>query len=464
MKRIYYAIIIALVMNFISNAQIKTIEYLASKDLQGRLPGSEGFTKACNFMAGEYAKLKLIPGGDDGYFQKFKMEYNQILAPEHFSVIKNEKKKDYQLGPDYVYRGFTGGGKIKAPVVFCGYGISQPDSGYDDYAGVDVKDKVVMVFKYNPKWKSFPNGNPREKSIVAIKHGAVGILLVSFPNDAEPQKPIGSVLHGEGEQPVNFPQLHIELYVADDLFNGSGYSIKELQTKIDDSRKPFSIPLKNKVDLEVHTKYEKEKEVQNVVGIIEGSDPVLKNEFVIIGGHLDHVGGQAGKIYFPGANDNASGSATVLEIARNFIASKAKPKRSIIFIMFAGEEQGLNGSTYFADHIKNVKNVKAMINMDCVGCGDSIRVGGGKSSPDLWNLVNDIDSKNDNMLVANTGGGGGADAEPFFKKGIPTLYFVSTNSYKYLHQLGDKPETLNVKLLESMTKLGFKTTLAIANQ
>ena len=102
--------------------------------------------------------------------------------------------------------------------------------------------------------------------------------------------------------------------------------------------------------------------------------------------------------------------------------------------------------------------------MDCVGYGDSIQVGGGKSSPDLWNLVKEVDFKNDNMLVSNTGNGGGADAEPFFKKGIPTLYFVSTNSYKYLHQLGDTPETLNVELLEAMTILGFKSLLAIANR
>src|ERR1035437_4970067 len=282
----------------------KTIQFLASKDLAGRLAGSKGYTKAADFISGELTKLNLKPAGDDKYFQKLKVEYNEILAPEHFSVIMNGKTIQYQLGPDYVYRGFTGAGKLTAPVVFCGYGIDQPELGYNDYAGIDVKDKVVIVFRYNPKWningKSFLNGDPREKAIVAAKHGAIGILFVSFPNDPDPQKPIGSLINGKGEQMLNFPEIHIDLNVASDLFEGSNHTLKELQTTIDSTKRPFPLSLKNKVDIEVHTKYQKEREVVNVVGIIEGSDPALKDSFLVLGAHLDHVGSQAGRIYFPG--------------------------------------------------------------------------------------------------------------------------------------------------------------------
>lgn len=273
---------------------MKTVEFLASKELAGRLSGSDGYTKAANFMAGELAKLKIKPAGDENYFQKLRVEYNEILAPEHFSIIKDGKTINYKIGDDYVYRGFTGAEKFIAPVVFCGYGLSQPDLGYDDYSGTDVKGKVVLVFKYNPKWnidgKNFTNGNPREKAIVAANHGAVGILFVSFPNDAEPQAPIGSVIHGEGEQMINFPEIHIDIPVADKIFSGSSYTLKDLQTLIDSTKKPYSLPLDSKVDIEIHTKYEKEKEVVNVVGMIEGNDPELKNEYLIIGAHLDHVG------------------------------------------------------------------------------------------------------------------------------------------------------------------------------
>ncbi|TSA26394.1 MAG: M20/M25/M40 family metallo-hydrolase, partial [Ignavibacteriales bacterium] len=251
------------------------------------------------------------------------------------------------------------------------------------------------------------------------------------------------------------------------------------------SDRPYSIQIVPKVDIEVHTKYEKEKEVVNVVGIIEGSDPVLKNEYLIIGAHLDHVGSQArladtsseraGKIYFPGANDNASGSAALLQIAREFSNTKEKPaslkrqrgepKRSIIFVFFASEEQGLYGSKYFSENMKFPKEkVKAMVNLDCVGYGDSIQIGGGESAQALWNIAKQIDNENDKLLVTRTWKGGGADAEPFFEKGIQTLYFVTTNSYKHLHMISDKPETLNPNLFEAITKLAFKTTLYISNQ
>jgi hypothetical protein len=447
---------------------MKTVKFLASKELGGRLPGSNGYTKAANYMADELKKLNIKPAGDENYFQKLKVEYDEILAPEHFAIIKKEQRKNYELGKDYIYRGFTGSGKVIASVAFCGYGLSQNNLGYDDYSGIDVKGKVVVVFKYNPKWnidnKNFTNGNPREKAIVAAQHGAIGILFVSFPNDAEPQQPIGSVIHGEGEQMTNFPELHIDLPVADELFEGSGYTLKALQTKIDQTKKSFSVPLVPSVDIEVHTKYEKEKEVYNVIGMIEGSDPELKKEYLIIGAHLDHVGNQAGKVYFPGANDNASGSAALIEIARTFTLLSEKPKRTIVFSFFACEEQGLNGSTYFAEHLPFPKEkVKAMINMDCIGYGDSIQVGGGESAPTLWNVAKKIDAENDKLLVAKTWKGGGADAEPFFQKGIPTLYFVTTNSYKHLHMLSDKPETLNQNLFEAITKLAFKTALKISN-
>ena len=446
----------------------KTIQYLASKDLAGRMAGSKGYTNAAAFIAGEFNKLNLKPAGDNKYFQKLKVEYNEILAPEHFSVIKKGITIPYKLGPDYVYRGFSGAGKLTAPVVFCGYGVDQPGLGYNDYAGIDVKDKVVMVFRYNPKWnlngKPFLDGNPREKAIVAAKHGAIGILFVSFPNDPDPQKPIGSLINGKGEQMLNFPEIHIGLNVASDLFEGSNHTLKELQTTIDSTKRPFPLSLKNKVDIEVHTKYQKEREVVNVVGIIEGSDPVLKDSFLVLGAHLDHVGSQAGRIYFPGANDNASGCAALLQIVRTFVQSKSKPKYSVAFVFFASEEQGLNGSKYFVSHLPyQIHGIKYMFNFDCVGFGDSIQVNGGKSFPDLWNIVKQIDINDDNLLVSETAEGGGADAEPFFQKGIKTLYFASINSYKHLHLLTDTPETINKDLLTAITKLGYKTAQYITS-
>ena len=219
------------------------------------------------------------------------------------------------------------------------------------------------------------------------------------------------------------------------------------------------------MDIDVKTNYTKEKEVSNVCGILQGSDPKLRDEFIIIGAHLDHVGSQAGKVYFPGANDNGSGSSALLQIVRAITSLKPNPKRSICFIFFACEEQGMNGSIYFANNLPFPKEkASTMINMDCVGYGDSIQVNGGDNFKDMWEKVKTIDRNNSRLLVSRSGGGGGADAQPFFDKGIKTLYFVTTNSYAHLHQLSDLPETLNQHLFESTTRLAFLTLLEFANE
>ena len=167
---------------------------------------------------------------------------------------------------------------------------------------------------------------------------------------------------------------------------------------------------------------------------------------------------------FPGANDNASGSAGVLEIAEAFQSSDLKPKRSILFVLFASEEQGLYGSEHFVENlIVEPENITAMFNLDCVGYGDSIQIGNGKSSPGLWNIVNKIDKEISNLIVSDTWSGGGADATPFHKKGIPCLYFVSKYSYDHIHQPTDTPETLNPTIYENIVKLAYLTARKVTD-
>ena len=444
---------------------LKTVAYLASNELNGRFSGSKEYYVAANYMANEFKDLGLKPFENDSYLQKFYVEYNEVLPGAKLNMYKNGiLEKEYKLGDHYVFRGFTGAGDIKADVVFAGYGISIPE--YNDYKNIDVKGKIVLVFKYNPKWKidgvSFPSGLPREKARVALEHGAIGIMFVSFPNDENPQQTIGSVMHGEGEQ-VDIPQIHIDLPVADDFFEGSKFTLKEIQTSIDESKKANSFKLNSSAEIVVKTNYIKEKETVNVIGVYPGSDAMLKDEFVILGAHLDHVGGQGGEIYFPGANDNASGSAAVLEIARMFAKNKLVTKRSVMFVLFASEESGLEGAYHLADNLGvDSTKITAMLNMDCIAHGDSIRLGSGKSSPKLWGLAKSIDKENAKLSIENTWANGGADATPFHKKGIPTLYFVTTNSYTHLHCISDTPETLNPKLYEEITKLAFGVTNKVA--
>jgi len=446
---------------------LKNVKILTSPEFDGRLSGSEGYNKAAQFVANKFSELGLKPVGDEKYFQYLNVEYNKIESPAVFKAIVGADTINYEIGKDFVLRGFTGSNSFTLPVVFCGYGISRPDLKYDDYAGVNVKNKIVMVFKQNPKWKidekDWGTNYPREKSLVAKKHGARGILFISLPNDKDPQPLIGSVLHGDGEQPVDFPQIHISLISANQLLSRTGFTISDCQTKIDEKKNPLSMNLAIKAIVEVNARYEENAKTMNVVGMIEGSDPKLKNEFVIIGAHLDHVGSQAG-LLFPGANDNASGSAGVLEIAKAFVNGGLQPKRSVVFVLFASEEQGLNGSKHFVESWKKgYDKITAMINMDCIGYGDSIQVGNGKSAPKLWDIANQIDKTSFNSMVKRTWNGGGADATPFHEKGIPCLYFVTTNSYDHLHLPSDKVETLNPALYEKIVRLAHLTALEIAN-
>lgn len=450
-------------VSFISAVNLmKTDSYLTSKELKGRLSGSKEYYKAADFIAGEFSKIGLKPLGNINYFQNFKIEYNEIIAPCKFALVENGKTlKQFSPGNDYTCRGFTGSGHFTAPVVFAGYGFS--DAGYDDYAGLDVKGKIVLMFKQVPNWKIGENNwnaSLRFREKIAFDKGALAILFVSKPNDANPQKPIGSTLDGEGNYIPTFPMLQVDITVADEFLKGSPYTLKILQTIIDSLKQPMPLVLNSNAELNINAIYEEERNTMNIAGMLEGKT----DEYVIIGAHLDHVGGQGDIIYFPGANDNASGSSAVLEIARAFANSKMKPKRSIIFILFSNEESGLNGATYFTEHpLLPLEKVTAMLNMDCVGFGDSIHIGNGKSAPELWNITRNLDSLFTKQMVMNTWNGGGADATPFHQKGIPCLYFVTTNSYKHLHLPSDLPETLNKNLFEKITRLAYLTALNIAN-
>lgn len=456
------------VENIRSENLMKTVKYLASEELNGRLGGSEGYYRAAGFMAEEFKKLGLKPMGDDGYFQNFRVEYNEIAAPCNFALVNPDgSRKEFELGRDFVCRGFTGSGNFTAEAVFAGYGFSDKENNFDEYENLDVKDKVVILFKQTPSWKFGEAGwnqSLRYRAKIAYDKGAKGIIFVSKPNEKNPQKPIGSVLDGEGEQLGNFPMIHVDIPVADMILNSTGKNLKELQTSIDENRKPVSFVTGTKVFLNINAKYEKSRRTMNIAGLLEGSDEKLKDEYLILGAHLDHTGGQAGEIYFPGANDNASGSASVLEMARAFVNSGVRPKRSILIILFSNEESGLNGARYYAENpLVPIEKTVAMFNSDCIGYGDSIQVGNGKSAPVLWQIARSIDSLNSNSMILRTWNGGGADAEPFHRKGIPCLYFVSYFSYDHLHLQSDKPETLNPVLFEKISRLSYMTAWETAN-
>ena len=456
------------ISDLIEKEKLKShVDYLSSKELKGRLSASDEYYIASEYVKSEFQKYGLKAFEETNYFQPFFIEYNQIERA-NFIVLDSNARNSYKLGYDYVCRGFSGSGKVNAEVVFCGYGLDEEDLNYSDYAGIDIKEKIAMVFKFNPSWKisdkHWTQASIRDKVHNAVKHGAKGIVFVSKPNDRSPQPVIGSVYAGEGIHYENVPQMHISIELANEILAKSNRTLSSLQSEIDATKQSISYNTATKVQMFVDARYQKEKESRNVMAFIEGKDPRLKDEFILLTAHLDHVGNQGNELYYPGANDNASGVAAILEIARVIKENRLRPKKSIAFIVFDGEEQGLKGSKHFVEHPPiELKKINAVFNFDCVGFGDSIMVGGGKSVPGVWNLIKQMDADNDNLMAQNTWYGGGADAEPFFQKGIPTLYFVTTNSYKNLHLPGDNAETLNYELAEALVKLGSKISWQMAN-
>jgi hypothetical protein len=452
-------------LNIISQKElIETVSYLASDELKGRLSGSQGYYTAADYMAKEFLKAGIMPAGRGRFFQYFFTEYNEI-SDAKFGIVKDNKIYYYKLGTDFSCRGFSGRGKYTAPVVFCGYGISE--SYYDDYKDVDVNGKIVLIFKQNADWNTETKdkySSLRTKSEIAYEKGALATIFVSRPNEKNPQKPIGSVMDGVGNHLPNHPMLQIDIKVADEILENSGFTLSQMQSKIDETKIPNSLETNNSVYIEVDSRFDILRNTMNVAGLLEGSDPILKNEFIIISAHLDHVGTQ-GDVIYNGANDNASGSAAVLQIARAFSELEVKPKRSILFLLFSNEESGLLGAYHYVNNpLVPLENTKALLNLDCISNGDSIMVGNGLSAPELWNIANEMDSLYINMLVRNTWAGGGADATPFFEKGIQCLYFVTTNGYEHLHLPTDDTETLKPDLYEKITRLAYLTAYRIANE
>lgn len=457
-----------------AEAMIQDVEMLASPEFSGRLSGDAGYEAAARWAARRFDRLKLAPGGDDGsYLQRLPIEHNQILGTPTLTVTGPDGQAVAAvLGRDFTCRGFTGSGTVDAPVVFAGYGLSAPDLGYDDYAGLDVTGKVVLVFKRSPGWQPDSlrwdpsHGTPRGRATIARAHGAVALLWFDLPQEGDwaPHRgPIGSVMHGGGQYVPDLPHLEIDLALADRLLGGAGEAAR-LRAAIDSLRAPQSRPLPSQAALSVTSVYDPARETCNVVALLPGSDPLLKDEALVIGAHLDHVGRQSPEVYFPGANDNASGAAAVLRIAEAFREAGQAPRRSVVFVLFAGEESGLVGATHHARNpVFEPARTTAMFNLDCVACGDSIRIGGGTSSPELWNLARSLDAENSRRTVAATWAGGGADATPFFERGIPTLYWVTTNGYAHLHAVTDTPETLNLPLYQDLVKLAFRTAWAVAD-
>jgi hypothetical protein len=361
------------------------IKYLADDRLMGRKPGTEGYQMAVDYVVEHYQKSGIEPGGENGtYLQLVRLrqsfpgkEASMTLADAQGGELELTYGKDFSVYPHAEEQQVS----VEAPLVFAGYGISAPDLGYDDYAGIDVTGKIVVILRGAPA--SFPStvsAYSRDMMTVlkiAAEKGAVGVIVATTnPKAGVPNLQSGtySVMDPNGKVAVSRNYVSDKIRVLgningstfEQLLKGTGIEMAKLNDQLQQG-KPASAPLTHTLRTSYTSTY-KDFESHNVIGKITGADPQLQNEYVVHSAHLDHVGvGRAvnGDSIYNGAHDNASGVASVLEIAKIYSRLPEKPKRSVLFVMVTAEEMGLLGSAYFARYpTVPVEQIVANINTD----------------------------------------------------------------------------------------------------
>lgn len=449
------------------------VTYLASDDLKGRFTGSPEERIAGDYIKNQFSAFGLQPLFNRNFFQEFPFIENVELTGENFlSFIINDEKKSLVIKSDYIAAPFSGKGRISAGLIFVGYGISAPKLNYDDYEGIDVKGKIVVAMRYHPEHDSSKSefdrySSFRQKASTAKDKGAAGIIFINGYLPRNDEDRLMELRYDGAAGTKDFSAVQIKRNIADELFKSQNLSLADHQKQIDAQKKPASFAFQNvKVELATEVK-EIAKIARNVAGFLEGNDPQLKNEFLVIGAHYDHLGIDqyltasmykgAEKLIHNGADDNASGTTGLLELAEKFASIKNELKRSIIFVAFSGEELGLLGSTYFTNNCPiDLKNIAAMLNMDMVGRLNDEKsltvIGAGTSSKwkELLNEKNNYELK----LALNDSGSGGSDHQAFTNKNIPVLFFF-TGTHSDYHKPSDDADKINTSGEELVTNYVF---------
>ena len=367
------------------------IQYLASDKLEGRDTGSAGHKLAAQYVAGEFERSGLKPAGASGYIQPVKFDVSHIDEPaSSLDLIRDGKVQRLKLGEDAAFSLRSGiAPAFEGAAVFAGYGFAVPEHKYDELSGLDVKGKIVVYLSGGPKgipgelMSHYQSAGERWKHLHAL--GAVGTVVIANPKSMDvpweraalsrfmPSMSLADPSSDPSADPSADEPAGAMLSVrfnaanADKLLAGSGHSIGEILAAAGSGQPLPKFPLMVRIRSKVSVK-KSAAESQNVAGILPGADPKLKDEYVVVSAHLDHIGvGKpiGGDSIYNGAMDDASGIASVIEIARHLQQSKTKLKRSILFLAVTGEEKGLQGSRYFATHpTVKAKSIVADINID----------------------------------------------------------------------------------------------------
>ncbi len=441
------------------------VKILASPEFGGRAPATDGGRKATTYIEQEFKTLGLKPGANGAFTQPFTLTTGVELGAKNsvtFSIyverpgIPMEQirpvKVGWKIGADYQPYGFTESGSAQGKVVFVGYGIST--DSYDDYKGMDVKGAIVIVIRGLPNWAEKDDKLRklqaiRTKATVARDKGAAAICFVNQEGDSS------DVLSRFGIDRLGKNSGIIALQVRRTpcarIFPPKETTLFVAETTINKTKKPMSFVLKNTtVALEASTVYI-EGETANVIGMVPGTDASVANEYVVIGGHYDHLGmgdenslssSHTPAIHF-GADDNASGTAGVIELAQIFAANPAR--RTMVFMAFSGEEKGLLGSKHWVSNpTQPLANAVAMFNMDMIGRlkDDKLNIQGTGTS-ESWTSIIDSAKSGLGFVVSTTADGyGPSDHSSFTAKEIPVM-FVFTGLHSDYHRPSDTYDKIN---------------------
>jgi aminopeptidase YwaD len=450
------------------------IKYLSSDSLKGRLTGTAGDSLAAVYIRDELASYGFKNLTGDG-LQRYKVTSKLVAGPEN-SLSVNET--NFDPGKDFMPFSISSNSGLIAEAVFAGYGfnINSDSLKWNDYKDVDVKDKWVLILRADPETDKsmspfIPFSGDRDKVMVAKDLGAAGILFVSGPVlDSQDS----FELLNSNDFSTDIPVLRVKREVADLILAKTGNKIADLEKRLNTTRKPFSFVTRTIVSGKTEVIREMST-ARNVAMVLPGEDDSLRNEYVIIGAHFDHLGmgGPGSGTRTPdtvavhhGADDNASGVSMMLELAQKFAHSSGSHKRSIICLSFSGEEEGLLGSKYFSENPGlDLSKVNAMINLDMVGRlqeSNVLQISGIGTAEEFRHMVTSENDTNIIKLTLSDEGYGPSDHSSFYGKNIPVLFYT-TGAHLDYHTPSDTYDKINYKGMVEISSPIFKVIEDIAN-
>lgn len=451
------------------------VSFLASDQLKGRKPGTEGIEKASEYIRKYFNNNKLELLGDNG-FQEFNVTTGVKLERGNSLRIDNFQAKTQE---DHIPVVFSGNGNLKANVVFVGYGIKVGVGSkheWNDYKDIDVKGKWVLILRGAPDLDMTHNpfekvSSDRLKAKTATEAGAKGVLLVSG-QALDTNDELSAFRLGRGNAQLEIPVIHIQRVLADKILKKSKRSIGAIESEIKKSKTSKSFATKALVEATVNISYVTTP-TRNVVGFVKGTQ--WPDEYIVVGAHYDHLGmgGHLSGSRMPdtiavhnGADDNASGTATMMELARMFAEKPAK--RSLIFVAFSAEEMGLLGSTYFAAHAPvDYPKIYAMLNFDMVARPDpktpTLHIAGTATAEEFNGMLDSLKAQSKFPLTYIPDGYGASDHSSFYVKNTPVLFFY-TGLHDDYHTPYDDTKKLDFKAHANNTNFAYVVTEELANR